>query len=122
MLIQQTDQELDAPGSLLKGASREEKRAFWKGVIGGWEESGETAAGYCRAREIPVAQFNYWKKRYADPAHGGSDEAQFVRFPGSMGSRSCSVRLEWRDFTLEINGEPDARVLSAVLRAIGAVA
>lgn len=65
MLSQQVRSPDEESRFLQKGALRAEKRAFWKDVIESWECSSETMAGYGRDRDFPIAQCNYWKKRFA---------------------------------------------------------
>jgi len=39
------------------------KQAKWRSLLSEQKESGRSAAGFCRARELPKSQFYYWKKR-----------------------------------------------------------
>jgi len=39
------------------------KQAKWRSLLSEQKESGQSAAGFCRARELPKSQFYYWKKR-----------------------------------------------------------
>jgi len=122
MLSQHTESPEGESKFLLKGASRGEKRAFWQEVIASWETSAETATGFCRDRDIPLAQFNYWKKRFAlSTQDDESERVRFVQFPGPSAATATRIQLEWRDFTIEVNEGADERTLTMVLRAVGAV-
>jgi hypothetical protein len=39
--------------------SREE---FWREQVAGWEKSGQSIRGYCRAQELSEAGFHFWKR------------------------------------------------------------
>ena len=39
------------------------KQAKWRSLFSEQKESRQSAAGFCRARELPKSQFYYWKKR-----------------------------------------------------------
>lgn len=121
MLNQQVQVPEKESRFVLKGASRAEKRSFWKEVIASWETSAETATGFCRDRDIPFAQFIYWKKRFVSSTQEDESESvRFVQFPGPRTS-VANVRLGWRDFVIEVNDGTGEQTLAMVLRAVGAV-
>lgn len=39
------------------------KAALWSKRIEAWRSSGESAAGWCRARGLSYSQFVYWQRR-----------------------------------------------------------
>jgi hypothetical protein len=39
------------------------KQAKWRSLVSEQEESGQSIAAFCRARELHESQFYYWKKR-----------------------------------------------------------
>ncbi len=63
------------------GASRE---AFWREHVARWASSGQSIAGYCRARDLSEGCFHYWKsarnrreaRRAADAARPAFAEVQ----------------------------------------------
>jgi hypothetical protein len=50
---------------------QEEERERWRGLLTEQKESGQSIAGFCRERALPVWQFYEWKKRLR-PAEGES--------------------------------------------------
>jgi hypothetical protein len=46
---------------------RAQHAAEMRRVVGGFEQSGLTQAGYCRSRGITLRQFHYWREK-ASPA------------------------------------------------------
>ena len=41
------------------------KEQHWRGVIGHWERSGQTIAGFCRDKDLSLASFNWWRRELA---------------------------------------------------------
>ncbi len=41
------------------------KEHHWRGVIGHWERSGQTIAGFCRDKDLSLASFNWWRRELA---------------------------------------------------------
>ncbi len=39
------------------------KRSVWAKRIDAWRESGQSAAGFCRSRDLIYSQFVYWQQR-----------------------------------------------------------
>lgn len=39
------------------------KRSLWTKRIEAWRESGQSAAGFCRSRDLTYSQFVYWQQR-----------------------------------------------------------
>jgi len=40
-------------------------------VVGQWQASGESQAGFCRDRALAAWQFRYWARRLAAPVSSG---------------------------------------------------
>lgn len=59
---------------------RQAKRKKWNEILRDWNESGVSAAAYCRTNDIPSWQFNYWKKRLLSKSEEDG-ERRFVEFP-----------------------------------------
>lgn len=49
------------------------KQVKWRSLVSEQEESGQSVAAFCSARELPESQFYYWKKRVREAA-----QPQFV--------------------------------------------
>jgi len=54
-----------------KTTSRSERREHWRVVVGQWQASGESQAGFCRDRALAAWQFRYWARRLAAPVSSG---------------------------------------------------
>jgi hypothetical protein len=75
------------------GSVRARHAAEMRRVVGGFEKSGLTQAGYCRARGISLRQFHYWRRK-AETAPGTSFvELEVVRDGGVMGAGEIELRL-----------------------------
>ena len=46
------------------GELKQEEWARWRGLFSEQQESGQSIAGFCRERTLPVWQFYEWKKRF----------------------------------------------------------
>ena len=70
----------------------------WRSLVSEQEESGQSVAAFCRAREVPESQFYYWKRRLKKRATPPFVEVQVAKaqlseaFPLSLGS-TIEVRL-----------------------------
>jgi hypothetical protein len=58
---------------------REEVRAKWRELLSEQEQSGESAAAFCRGRALCTRQFYYWKKQSQRGASPQFMEVQLVR-------------------------------------------
>ena len=45
------------------GQANEEERTRWRGLLSEQQASGQSIAGFCRERALPVWQFYEWRKR-----------------------------------------------------------
>ena len=46
--------------------TKEEKTAYWRQQVDGFQASGLSAKNYCAQEGIAVATLHYWRKRFAD--------------------------------------------------------
>ncbi len=44
------------------------KKQEWQNLVSEQEQSGQSAAAFCRTRELPRSRFYYWKKRLREAA------------------------------------------------------
>lgn len=49
--------------------SSTQKSVFWQQHIRAWQNSGVTQTAYCRTHGLSLANFGYWRKRFADAPH-----------------------------------------------------
>jgi len=94
--------------------SRSERREHWREVVGQWQGSGESQAGFCRERGLAAWQFRYWLRRLTaegSPAAVGHGFAE-VSSPGG----GLRLRLPG-GLVLEIGPEFDEATLRRFLRA-----
>jgi len=101
----------------------EEVRAKWQGVVSEQEQSGESAAAFCRAHALSAPQFYYWKKSLraaAMPQFVEVQVAQAQRRPKHSRSAlesSIEVRLS-NGRSLMVPLEFDASHLRALLAVV----
>jgi|ERR1700758_904426 hypothetical protein len=55
------------------------KQEKWRSLFSEQEESGESVAGFCRARGVREALFYYWKKRLREAAMAQFVEVQVAK-------------------------------------------
>ena len=67
---------------------KEQILAEWQSLVSAQQESGQTMAAFCRARELHTSQFYYWNKRLREAA-----TPQFVEV------RVAKQHLSQRDFS-----------------------
>jgi hypothetical protein len=95
----------------------------WQNLCSEQEQSGQSAAAFCRAREVRESQFYYWKKRVREAAQPQFVEVR-VRKPAMSlrGSRAglgpaIEVRLG-NGRSLLVGPEFDASHLRALLAVV----
>jgi len=94
--------------------SREQVLLKWQNLCSEQEQSGQSAAAFCRARELRESQFYYWKKRVREAATSPFVEVQ-VRKP-AIGA-TIEVRLG-NGRSLIVGPEFDGNHLRAVLAVL----
>lgn len=57
----------------------------WQSLLSEQAESGQSVAGFCRARQVPESQFYYWKKRLQEAAPPPFVEVQVAKAHRSQG-------------------------------------
>jgi hypothetical protein len=96
-----------------KLATRMEKLAHWRGVIGEWRASGSSQAAFCRERGLPTWKFGYWLKRVSEEEAPDGAAFATVSMPGS------GLRLVLPGgASLEVEPGFDEATLRRVLRAV----
>src|ERR1700684_3780361 len=78
----------------------EQAWAKWRELVAEQEQSGQSAAAFCRDRELAGSQFIYWKRRLREAAQAPFVEVQLAQ-PGveprvqarALGSTSIEVPL-----------------------------
>ena len=101
--------------------TREERQAYWQGVLADQVSSGQSIAAFCREREIPEWKFHGWKRRLRDDnaaeasSDGNSAEPGFVELV-TVGSGGSGVRIEVDSrMSIHVDRDFDAETLKTVL-------
>ena len=98
-----------------------EVEAKWRGLISEQTQSGQSAAQFCRERDIRVWQFYEWKKRLVEAEAGSfvSVELKPAERPtySSSGDQAIEVRLR-RERSLVVAPGFDANHLHALLAVL----
>ena len=63
----------------MKTLSKKQSRSFWKQHVQTWEESGITQAAYCKAHELQIKRFGYWKRKFIGTESQSSQSSHFVQ-------------------------------------------
>jgi hypothetical protein len=77
---------------------KEQVRAKWQSLVSEQQESGQSMAAFCRARELHKSQFYYWKMRLREAATPEFVEVRVAK-PHLSQRDSCSAlgsRIEVR--------------------------
>lgn len=103
--------------------SREEKRAWWHGEVERWRASGLSQSAYCRERGLRLAQFSYWKRRFAEAPESCPGEAALVPVsllegPGEAAADAGVVVELAHGVRLHLARGFDATVLAAAVAAL----
>jgi hypothetical protein len=99
------------------------KQVKWRSLVSEQEESGQSIAAFCRAREVPASQFHYWKKRLREVVTPPFVEVQVAkphlrpRHSGSTLGSTIEVRLS-NGRSLMVAPEFDASHLRALLAVV----
>ena len=100
-----------------------EKQAKWRSLFSEQEESGQSIAAFCRARELRESLFHYWKKRLQETATPQFVEVQVAkpllrpRHSPSVSESTIEVRLR-NGRSLMVAPEFDASHLRALLAVV----
>lgn len=99
------------------------KQVKWRSLVSEQEESGQSVAAFCSARELPESQFYYWKKRLREVATPQFVEVQVAKphlrpkpSRSALGS-TIEVRLS-NGRSLMVAPEFDASHLRALLAVV----
>ena len=92
---------------------REEKHAYWRGIMEQWSASGQSKAGFCRDNNLSVWQFHYWFARFREL----DGEPGFARVD-SCPSSGVQLRLP-TGLVLELSDNFSEDVLGRFLRVAG---
>jgi hypothetical protein len=94
----------------------------WGNLASEQEASGQSIAGFCRARGLPKSQFYYWKKQLREVATPPFVQVQVAKPPlrpsfGSAVGSTIEVRLS-NGRSLMVGPEFDASHLRALLAVV----
>jgi hypothetical protein len=102
----------------------EQALAKWRDLVSEQEQSGQSAAAFCRDRELAGSQFIYWKRRLREAGRAAFVEVQLAQ-PGvesrvptrALGSTTIEVRLR-NGRSLMVAASFDAGHLRALLAVV----
>lgn len=98
------------------GSVRARHAAEMRRVVGGFEASGLTQAGYCRARGISLRQFHYWREKAAGSPRTSSFVELEVVGDDDVGAGEIELRLPG-GVTAVVRPGTKASLIRRVLRA-----
>jgi hypothetical protein len=92
--------------------SREERTAYWRGLVDQQAKSGKTAACFCRAHHLKVEQFYRWRRRFRRQRQDNDKTEGFLQLiPASKQlSQHSGIRLHFSPalyIELERGFDPD---------------
>lgn len=97
------------------------KQMKWRSLVSEQEESGQSIAAFCRAREVPESLFHYWKKRVREAARAPFMEVQVAKLNMRHSSSELGTTIEVRlsnGRSLMVGPEFDASHLRALLAVV----
>lgn len=93
------------------------QQARWSGHVAAWRASGTTQAAYCRAHDLSLASFGYWRSKLA----GGAAVVPAVRpIRVAVPAQNVAVEVRLPNGTLLAVPRAEPAWLAALLRALGA--
>ena len=99
----------------------EQKRAYWKQHIDGWQQTGLTQAEYCRRHNLKHHQLVYWRKRFLKT----ETDVTFVPLKLEVPARSEPASLTLvvdNQFKIEIRTGFDTQLLRQLIFALRGLA
>ena len=93
------------------------QQARWSGHVAAWRASGTTQAAYCRAHDLSLASFGYWRSTLAGSA-AVAPAVRPIRVAVPAQDVAVEVRLPNGTLLAVLRAEP--AWLAALLRALGA--
>jgi hypothetical protein len=63
--------------------NRDERTAYWHGLVDEQAQSGLSVAAFCRERHLKVEQFYRWRRRFQPQAGKGTTEGFLQLIPAS---------------------------------------
>ena len=106
------------------GELKQEEWARWRGLLAEQQASGQSIAGFCRERALPVWQFYEWRKRLRTKTESfvavevvASEPAPLPILPTSMPRAPLEIRLR-RGRSLLVGPDFEASHLCRLLRVL----
>jgi hypothetical protein len=98
--------------------NRDERTAYWHGLVDEQAQSGLTVAAFCRERHLKVEQFYRWRRRFrpqpAQVVTGG-----FLQLIPSSKQSSSGIRLHLRNgLWIELEKGFDPHTLRTAIEAL----
>jgi hypothetical protein len=90
--------------------NRDERTAYWRGLVDEQAQSELNAASFCRNRDLKVEQFYRWRRRFR-PRSGNDRSGGFVQLIPSSKPGHSGVRLHLRNglwIELDRDFDPDS--------------
>lgn len=86
-----------------------DKMAVWRERLAAWHGSGVSGAAFCRQRDLPYAQFVYWRRRLGTRGRGWVP----VRVAPTQMAALPAVGAEGLCIELSLSGSVHMRALGA---------
>jgi len=96
----------------MENETRAAKRERWREVLELWRTSGLSKAAFCRERDIPIAQLQYWVRRLTEPSDGS-----FAQVRCAEDSAGLRLRLA-SGMEVELDRDFDPATLVRLLQAV----
>lgn len=99
----------------------EESRLLWSSRVEAFTASGLTQAEFCKNNDYKIKQFNYWLRKFRklDMTPQGND---MKWIPVNVeASKTAKLNIKIGSAVIEVESGFDAKLLSEVLKALGAI-
>lgn len=100
----------------------EERRCYWRDVLGRQRRSGLPAAAFCRRHKVSPAVFYRWRRRLAGETSGKPTEVSFVPLPldEAVPPRAAELSLQLPNgVQVTVPRSFDEVALGRLLRVVG---
>ena len=98
--------------------TNEERRTYWETLVDEQIQSGLSASEFCIQRDLKLAQFYRWRRRFTQPPPVGSSDG-FIQLIPSLKNSKSGIRIRLvNDISIEVERDFDPVTLRAVIHAL----
>jgi transposase-like protein len=99
--------------------TKQERSAYWRSLVSKQNESGLSAAAFCREHRINRDRFYHWRRRFQDEEANNTHLGAFVELVPYQRSASAGVHIRLRNgLCIEVERGFDPVTLRATIQTL----